>query len=119
MQTSKQSVFNPVKLVESLRLRTTEQQDAQEYVSDPFQRSQIFTNIHRFSKLFMAHLDSEFQKQANPTLKSLVADQVGTISQVDDIQRYLYYLSFKENKYILLFVQTVTIGQSVRASSLS
>lgn len=32
MQNSKQSVFNPVKLVESLRLRTTEQQDAQEYV---------------------------------------------------------------------------------------
>lgn len=58
MQAGKQSVFNPVKLVESLRLRTTEQQDAQE-----------------FSKLFMAHLDSEFQKQADPKLKSLVADQ--------------------------------------------
>lgn len=32
----------------------------------------------RFSKLFMAHLDSEFQKQLDPTLKSLVADQVRT-----------------------------------------
>jgi len=27
-----QSVFNPIKLIESLQLRTTEQQDAQEYV---------------------------------------------------------------------------------------
>ncbi|EKM55145.1 uncharacterized protein PHACADRAFT_94093 [Phanerochaete carnosa HHB-10118-sp] len=58
MQMSKQAVFNPVRLVESLKLRATEQQDAQE-----------------FSKLFMAHLDSEFHKQPNPVLKSLVADQ--------------------------------------------
>ncbi|KAH9951255.1 cysteine proteinase [Amylocystis lapponica] len=58
MQESIQSAFNPVKLVESLKLRTTEQQDAQE-----------------FSKLFMAHLDTEFQKQSSPVLKSLVADQ--------------------------------------------
>ncbi|THG98644.1 hypothetical protein EW026_g3587 [Hermanssonia centrifuga] len=58
MQMSKQAAFNPVKLVESLKLNTTEQQDAQE-----------------FSKLFMAHLDSEFQKQVDPSLKSLIADQ--------------------------------------------
>ena len=32
MQESTQSAFNPVKLVESLKLRATEQQDAQEYV---------------------------------------------------------------------------------------
>ncbi|GLB34824.1 putative cysteine proteinase [Lyophyllum shimeji] len=42
----------------SLQLRTTEQQDAQE-----------------FSKLFMSHLDAEFKKQANPKVKSLVTDQ--------------------------------------------
>lgn len=30
----------------------------------------------RFSKLFMSHLDAEFRKQAAPSLKSLVADQV-------------------------------------------
>jgi hypothetical protein len=33
LQESTQSVFNPTKLVESLQLRTTEQQDAQEYVT--------------------------------------------------------------------------------------
>ncbi|KAI0688254.1 cysteine proteinase [Cytidiella melzeri] len=58
MQLSQQTAFNPIKLVESLKLRTTEQQDAQE-----------------FSKLFMAHLDSEFQKQSDSSLKSLIADQ--------------------------------------------
>ncbi|EMD38059.1 hypothetical protein CERSUDRAFT_113204 [Gelatoporia subvermispora B] len=58
MQDGAQSAFNPIKLVESLHLSTSEQQDAQE-----------------FSKLFMAHLDSEFQKQSDPTLKSLIADQ--------------------------------------------
>ena len=73
-------------------------------------------NFLRFSKLFMAHLDSEFQKQANPTLKSLVADQVGAISQVDDTQRYLLCLSFKANKYIPLFAPSVTTVLSVRAN---
>ncbi|KAJ7724461.1 hypothetical protein DFH07DRAFT_854832 [Mycena maculata] len=58
LQESTQSVFNPTKLVESLELRTTEQQDAQE-----------------FSKLFMSHLDTEFKKQYNPVLKSLITDQ--------------------------------------------
>ncbi|GBE82261.1 cysteine proteinase [Sparassis latifolia] len=58
MQEGIESAFNPVKLVESLKLRTAEQQDAQE-----------------FSKLFMAHLDTEFHKQSSPSLKSLIADQ--------------------------------------------
>ncbi|KAK7020447.1 hypothetical protein R3P38DRAFT_2969526 [Favolaschia claudopus] len=58
LQESTQSVFNPTKLVESLELRTTEQQDAQE-----------------FSKLFMSHLDAEFKKQSNPALQSLITDQ--------------------------------------------
>ncbi|KAJ7047010.1 hypothetical protein C8F04DRAFT_1062446 [Mycena alexandri] len=58
LQESTQSVFNPTKLVESLELRTTEQQDAQE-----------------FSKLFMSHLDAEFKKQSDPVLKSLITDQ--------------------------------------------
>jgi hypothetical protein len=30
----------------------------------------------RFSKLFMTHLDAEFQKQANPRLKQLIACEV-------------------------------------------
>ncbi|KXN92215.1 Ubiquitin carboxyl-terminal hydrolase 48 [Leucoagaricus sp. SymC.cos] len=51
-------VFNPTSLVESLQLRTAEQQDAQE-----------------FSKLFMSHLDTEFRNQAAPGLRSLVSDQ--------------------------------------------
>ncbi|KAF9526995.1 cysteine proteinase [Crepidotus variabilis] len=58
LQIGNQKVFNPTKLVESLQLRTTEQQDAQE-----------------FSKLFMTHLDAEFKKQNNPVLKSLITDQ--------------------------------------------
>ncbi|KAI0831247.1 cysteine proteinase [Trametes gibbosa] len=58
MQYSSLNAFNPVKLVESLRLRATEQQDAQE-----------------FSKLFMAHLDTEFKKQQDPDLQSLIANQ--------------------------------------------
>ncbi|KAJ7940429.1 hypothetical protein B0H13DRAFT_2648065 [Mycena leptocephala] len=58
LQESIQNVFNPTKLVESLELRTTEQQDAQE-----------------FSKLFMSHLDAEFKKQSNPALQSLITDQ--------------------------------------------
>ncbi|KAL1744566.1 hypothetical protein HDZ31DRAFT_38456 [Schizophyllum fasciatum] len=58
LQESTQSVFNPSKLVESLQLRTSEQQDAQE-----------------FSKLFMTHLASEFNKQSVPSVRSLVADQ--------------------------------------------
>ncbi|KAJ7581164.1 hypothetical protein C8J56DRAFT_866417 [Mycena floridula] len=58
LQESTQSVFNPTKLVESLQLRTAEQQDAQE-----------------FSKLFMSHLDAEFKKQSIPSVQSLITDQ--------------------------------------------
>ncbi|GJJ12668.1 hypothetical protein Clacol_006912 [Clathrus columnatus] len=60
LQEGTQRVFNPIKLVESLKLRTFEQQDAQE-----------------FSKLFMNHLATEFEKQAVPSLKTLISDQVG------------------------------------------
>ncbi|KAF7294772.1 hypothetical protein MIND_01014800 [Mycena indigotica] len=58
LQCIAQDVFNPEKLVEALELKTTEQQDAQE-----------------FSKLFLSHLDTEFQKQSNPVLKTLITDQ--------------------------------------------
>ncbi|KIJ69021.1 hypothetical protein HYDPIDRAFT_178940 [Hydnomerulius pinastri MD-312] len=58
LQESTQDVYNPVKLVESLKLSTSEQQDAQE-----------------FSKLFMSHLDNEFQKQLTPSLRTLIPDQ--------------------------------------------
>ncbi|KAF8480713.1 cysteine proteinase [Gautieria morchelliformis] len=70
LQESTQNVFNPIKLVESLQLRASEQQDAQE-----------------FSKLFMSHLATEFEKQAVPSLKTLLSDQFegkltyGTICQ--------------------------------------
>ncbi|KAF8643800.1 hypothetical protein AX16_008818 [Volvariella volvacea WC 439] len=58
LQAGALKVYNPTKLVESLQLRTSEQQDAQE-----------------FSKLFLSHLDSEFRKQQLPSLKSLIATQ--------------------------------------------
>ncbi|KAF8921110.1 cysteine proteinase [Mucidula mucida] len=55
LQECTQNAFNPVKLVESLKLNTGEQQDAQE-----------------FSKLFLNHLDLEFKKQSSPALAALV-----------------------------------------------
>ncbi|KDR73501.1 hypothetical protein GALMADRAFT_72029 [Galerina marginata CBS 339.88] len=58
LQEGNKTTFNPVRLVESLQLRTSEQQDAQE-----------------FSKLFMSHLDAEFKKQSSPAVKSLITDQ--------------------------------------------
>ncbi|KAG8713111.1 hypothetical protein FRC11_013264, partial [Ceratobasidium sp. 423] len=58
LQHSNEKAFNPVKFVECLGIRTGEQQDAQE-----------------FSKLFMSHLDNEFQKQENTSVCSLVTDQ--------------------------------------------
>ncbi|KAF5315656.1 hypothetical protein D9611_004911 [Ephemerocybe angulata] len=58
LQESKESVFNPSHLVESLQLRTSEQQDAQE-----------------FSKLFMSHLDAEFKKQSDPAVRMLIESQ--------------------------------------------
>ncbi|CAE7168504.1 unnamed protein product [Rhizoctonia solani] len=58
LQHSNEKAFNPVKLVECLGIRAGEQQDAQE-----------------FSKLFMSHLDNEFKKQEDPSVRSLVTDQ--------------------------------------------
>lgn len=58
LQESRQRVYNPEKFAESLKLPTSEQQDAQE-----------------FSKLFMSHLDNEFQKQSTPSLKTLISTQ--------------------------------------------
>ncbi|KAF9218284.1 cysteine proteinase, partial [Gyrodon lividus] len=58
LQESTQNVYNPAKFAESLNLSTSEQQDAQE-----------------FSKLFMSHLDNEFQKQLTPSLRTLISEQ--------------------------------------------
>lgn len=77
MQHSVLNAFNPVKLAESLKLRATEQQDAQEYVALLARCiNSIIDNSPRFSKLFMAHLDNEFRKQQNPELQSLIPNQV-------------------------------------------
>lgn len=78
LQESTQSVFNPTKLVESLQLRTTEQQDAQEFAGPALRLNACLTAFpyYRFSKLFMSHLDAEFKKQSNPALQSLITDQV-------------------------------------------
>jgi hypothetical protein len=32
--------------------------------------------LHRFSKLFITHLDDEFKKQPDPALRHLVSNQV-------------------------------------------
>jgi len=45
----------------------------------PMRRERELIRLYRFSKLFMSHLDTEFQKQANDTLRHLVADQVRII----------------------------------------
>ncbi|KAG9318845.1 hypothetical protein JVU11DRAFT_949 [Chiua virens] len=58
LQESIQNVYNPERFAESLKLSTSEQQDAQE-----------------FSKLFMSHLDQEFQKQLTPSLQTLISNQ--------------------------------------------
>jgi hypothetical protein len=56
-------VFNPEKLVGSLQLRANEQQDAQECVILMFIIDRPLIASHRFSKLFITHLDDEFKKQ--------------------------------------------------------
>ena len=87
MQHSALSSFNPVKLVESLKLRATEQQDAQEYVTFFLPKDIPPLNVSlRFSKLFMAHLDTEFKQQENSELKSLIPSQV-TVSSRDTSSR--------------------------------
>ncbi|KAG6860930.1 hypothetical protein C0995_005885 [Termitomyces sp. Mi166 len=76
LQEGIQNCFNPVKLVESLQLRATEQQDAQEYaIGFCFRKTDNEIEQYRFSKLFISHLDAEFKKQANPRVKSLVTEQ--------------------------------------------
>jgi hypothetical protein len=75
LQEGTQNVYNPSKLVESLKLRTTEQQDAQEFVFLNIRINLYSLSTYRFSKLFMSHLDSEFKKQPAPALKSLLANQ--------------------------------------------
>jgi ubiquitin carboxyl-terminal hydrolase 48 len=69
-------VFNPEKLVGSLQLRTNEQQDAQEFVILMFYHRSATHHTHRFSKLFITHLDDEFKKQPDSALKHLVSNQV-------------------------------------------
>ena len=82
MQHSALGAFNPVKLVESLKLRASEQQDAQEYVAPRLVRERLLRScLVRFSKLFMAHLDNEFKQQQNSELKSLIPDQVNRLLQ--------------------------------------
>lgn len=76
LQESNQYVYNPVKLVESLQLKTSIQQDAQESVySFSLPIVNPLTPISRFSKLFMSHLDNEFKKQSDPQLQSLLPSQ--------------------------------------------
>ncbi|KZT53991.1 cysteine proteinase [Calocera cornea HHB12733] len=58
LQQCRQNVYNPIKLVESLGLRTSEQQDATE-----------------FGKLFMNLLGEQFQLQDAPSVKTLLRDQ--------------------------------------------
>ncbi|KZO97701.1 hypothetical protein CALVIDRAFT_535804 [Calocera viscosa TUFC12733] len=58
LQQCRQNVYNPIKLVESLGLRTSEQQDATE-----------------FSKLFMNLLGEQFQLQDTSSVKTLLRDQ--------------------------------------------
>ncbi|EJU05183.1 hypothetical protein DACRYDRAFT_103677 [Dacryopinax primogenitus] len=58
LQQCRQNIYNPIKLVESLGLRTSEQQDATE-----------------FSKLFMNLLGEQFKLQEAPSVKTLLRDQ--------------------------------------------
>lgn len=37
--------------------------------------------FQRFSKLFMTHLQAEFSKEADPKVKTLIGDQVSSISE--------------------------------------
>ncbi|GAA6004527.1 hypothetical protein JCM10207_000918 [Rhodosporidiobolus poonsookiae] len=67
LQNSKQAVYDPSPLIESLRLDTTEQQDAQE-----------------FSKLFLQVLDAEFKKQGKR------AEQEGGDGKVERLVEELF-----------------------------
>ncbi|EEB91093.1 hypothetical protein MPER_10610 [Moniliophthora perniciosa FA553] len=85
LQESIQKAFNPTKLVESLQLRTAEQQDAQE-----------------FSKLFMSHLDEEFKKQPNPQLKSLITDHFEGTQVYCTVCRECNYKSERSSNFLEL-----------------
>lgn len=74
LQEGLQCYFNPVRLVNSLKLDTTEQQDAQEYAIPNCLLTAAKWTL-RFSKLFMSHLDTEFKKQTSPRLRALVEDR--------------------------------------------
>ncbi|PPQ64679.1 hypothetical protein CVT26_002769 [Gymnopilus dilepis] len=64
LERGNKTFYDPRPLVESLQLRASEQQDAQE-----------------FSKLFMSHLDAEFKKQSSPEVRSLISKQFqGTLA---------------------------------------
>ncbi|KAJ7510074.1 cysteine proteinase [Mycena galericulata] len=101
LQESTQSVFNPTKLVESLELRTTEQQDAQE-----------------FSKLFMSHLDAEFKKQSNPVLQSLITDQFQGKQIYGTICSHCGSVSARETDFLEIeinFKNNATLEDSIAA----
>lgn len=66
LQNSRQAAYDPARLVESLKIPTTEQQDAQE-----------------FSKLFLNLLDREFKKQAKKAEAEGGDASVGTM--VEDL----------------------------------
>lgn len=64
LQSSKQAVYDPTPLVNSLKLDQTEQQDAQE-----------------FSKLFLSLLDHEFKKQGSKVEQDSASSNVGKLVQ--------------------------------------
>jgi ubiquitin carboxyl-terminal hydrolase 48 len=57
LQESTQNVFNPTRLVESLKLRATEQQDAQEYVITYYHRN-LFLKTANFQVFQTVHVSS-------------------------------------------------------------
>lgn len=71
----------------------------------------------RFSKLFMSHLDMEFQAQSAPSLKTLVSTQVRVEPTLSFVTNNFY--SFKVSKYTGLFAAIAAINRNVRMASLS
>jgi hypothetical protein len=72
LQESTQNVFNPTKLVESLKLRTTEQQDAQEFVLLLFPSLKVFSSCWALKIFKVVYVSSRCRIQ----------ETVDTISQV-------------------------------------
>ena len=107
LQEGNKSAFNPTKLVESLQLRTSEQQDAQEWVlTEPIEPSFIYKS--RFSKLFMSHLDAEFKKQSLTSVKSLITDQVRAYHSVN-VHSHITITSSKAPKFMAPSVMHVDL----------